>query len=306
MTLHAIVAALGGDLYQGGYRANVPAPGHSSNDRSISLLLSEGRVVVHGFGAADWRLMRDWLRECGLIDAGGRLLKGATSPPTPTATTGRPDLMTRGAVALGLWEGGVPLVRGSGSDLYLNCRCIEGGERALDLRHHPAAPISVYRMGGRTLPALMARISDGEGQLTAVELTYLDPNGRRAAGLRLSRKTVGHVPAGAAVRLAAVAPDMLVGEGVATTLSAIDRFQMPGWALMSAHNLAAWTPPPDVRSLLIAADRGRVGEAAAGALRQRLTSGGLAVRVLWPASPFGDWNEAAVAVARGERKEEGR
>ncbi|MFA4938877.1 hypothetical protein [Brevundimonas sp.] len=54
MTLHAIVAALGGDLYQSGLRANVPAPGHSPADRSVSLLLSQGRVIIHGFGAADW------------------------------------------------------------------------------------------------------------------------------------------------------------------------------------------------------------------------------------------------------------
>ena len=73
MTLHAIVAALGGDLYQGGQRANVPAPGHSADDRSISLLLAEGRVVIHGFGAAGWREVRDDLRRRGFIDADGRL-----------------------------------------------------------------------------------------------------------------------------------------------------------------------------------------------------------------------------------------
>lgn len=304
MTLHAIVAALGGDLHQGGCRANVPAPGHSSSDRSVSLLLSEGRVVIHGFGAADWRLMLDWLRECGLVDAGGRLLMDVTSTPMPAVV--RPDPMTRRDTALRLWEGGVPLAAGGISDHHLGHRCIDGGRRALSLRHHPAAPISVYRAGSRTRPALMARISDADGRLTAVELTYLEPNGRRAAGLRLSRKTVGHVPAGAAVRLAPAARDMLVGEGVATTLSAIDRFQLPGWALMSAHNLAAWTPPPGVRSVLVAADRGRVGEAAAATLRRRLTSGGLAVRVVWPDPPFGDWNDAVVAAARAERKEEGR
>ena len=55
MTLHAIVRAVGGDLYQGGARANIPAPGHSRRDRSISLLLSQGRLVVHGFGGAGWR-----------------------------------------------------------------------------------------------------------------------------------------------------------------------------------------------------------------------------------------------------------
>lgn len=68
MTLHAIVAAFGGDLYQGGWRANVPAPGHSADDRSVSLLLAEGRVIIHGFGAADWREMRDLLRSSGFID----------------------------------------------------------------------------------------------------------------------------------------------------------------------------------------------------------------------------------------------
>ena len=52
MSLHAIVRALGGDLYQGGHRASIPAPGHSAADRSVSLLLSHGRVIIHGFGAA--------------------------------------------------------------------------------------------------------------------------------------------------------------------------------------------------------------------------------------------------------------
>ena len=40
MTLHAIVAALGGDLYSGGTRASIPAPGHSGHDRSVSLWLT--------------------------------------------------------------------------------------------------------------------------------------------------------------------------------------------------------------------------------------------------------------------------
>ena len=66
--------------------------------------------------------------------------------------------------------------------------------------------------------------------------------------------------------LSPAAAEMVVGEGVFTTLSAIDRFRLPGWALMSANNLAAWTPPPEVRRVLIAADRGAVGEGAAARL----------------------------------------
>ena len=44
--LAAIVRALGGDLYAGGGRANVPGPGHSAADRSVSLMLSDGRSVL--------------------------------------------------------------------------------------------------------------------------------------------------------------------------------------------------------------------------------------------------------------------
>ncbi|WP_257819413.1 hypothetical protein [Phenylobacterium sp. J367] len=42
MSLKPIVQALGGDLYDRGLRANIPAPGHSAADRSVSLLLREG------------------------------------------------------------------------------------------------------------------------------------------------------------------------------------------------------------------------------------------------------------------------
>ncbi len=91
---------------------------------------------------------------------------------------------------------------------------------------------------------------------------------------------------------------MLIGEGVITTLSAIDRFRLPGWALMSANNLAAWTPPPELRRLLIAADRGAVGEGAAARLRDRLSAAGLEVRIAWPDPPFDDWNAVARSLAK--------
>ena len=76
MSLLPIVRALGGDLYAGGRRANIPAPGHSRADRSVSLVLSGGRVVAHSFGGADWREVLDDLRARGLIDAAGAPASG--------------------------------------------------------------------------------------------------------------------------------------------------------------------------------------------------------------------------------------
>ena len=296
MTLHGIVAALGGDLYQGGHRANVPAPGHSAADRSVSLMLADGRVVIHGFGAVDWRAVRDHLHRAGFIDREGRLTgAGHARPSAP-----KPDRRRRISTASRLWEGAVRLRPGDAASAHLRRRAVICGDAALDLRFHPAAPVAVYATGRRTRPALIALVSDADGRASAVELTYLEANGMQATALTLSRKTVGVVAPGAAVRLSPTAAEMLVGEGVITTLSAIDRFQLPGWALMSANNLAAWTPPPEVRRLLIAADRGAVGQDAADRLRRRLVGHGLEVRVSWPDAPFDDWN--AVAQDRQRRE----
>jgi hypothetical protein len=287
MSLRAIVRALGGDLYDGGRRANVPAPGHSPRDRSVSLLWTGTRLVAHGFGGADWRNVLDDLRARGLIDAGGRPSDVGTAEAAPALRS--PQL--RVAAAAALWAAGRPLER-TLAERHLRLRGVRRGAGTA-LRYHPAVPAAVYADAGPERPALLAAITEPAGALTAVEITYLDPNGRRARRPRTSRKTVGARPAGSAVRLDAPAEAMLVAEGVATTLSASERFALPGWALLAAANLAAWRAPAGVRRVLIAGDRGKAGEAAVAHLARRLEAEGLAVMVELPPPPFGDWNEAA-------------
>ena len=150
---------------------------------------------------------------------------------------------------------------------------------------------------------MIAAIRAPDDEMRAVEIAYLDPDGRAARRIRLPRKTVGSAPGGVAVRLSPLEAEMVVGEGVVTTLSAMARFDLPGWALLSAGNLARWSPPLGVRRVLIAGDRGRAGEGAAAALCTRLRSEGVAASIRLPPAPFGDWNEAEAAV---REKEEGR
>ncbi len=297
MTLHRIVSALGGDLYQDGHRANVPAPGHSAQDRSVSLLVSGERLVIHGFGGADWRVVRDHLLGLGLIDRLGRPVGG---PRFTCSGAPRPVRMTRIAMARRLWEEASPLSHGSLSHRHLLSRAILlSPDRLEGLRHHPAAPVSVFRTEGAKRPALVARISAPTGHLTAVELVYLEPNGRRADRLKVPRKTVGVLPSRSAVRLAPATDHLLVGEGVMTVLSASERFGVPAWALLSAHNLSTWSAPIGVRRVLIAADRGLVGESAAERLQRRLADDGIEASIALPPVAFDDWNSAAVGKGKG-------
>lgn len=290
MSLRTIVRALGGDLYDGGRRANIPAPGHSAEDRSVSLLWADGRVVIHSFGAADWREVRDFLRRQGLIGPGALGRPALATPP--------PSLEQRLSVARRIWAQAQPIA-GTLGERHLRLRRI--GRLLPDaLRFHPCLAIAVYRAESGARPALVARLDDPTAALTAIEATYLDAQGRRATDLRLSRKTVGLVPAGSAIRLDAPAAAMLAAEGVVSALSASERFGLPAWALGSARNLAAWSPPDGVRMVLIAADRGPPGELAADALQDRLRGAGVAACVMLPRAPFGDWNESAAAAPESQ------
>lgn len=302
--LHDIAAALGGDLHHGGRTASVPAPGHSRADRSVSLLLDQDRVVIHGFGSTGWREVRAHLVGLGLIDAAGRLT-GATTGVFGRAsvTPIRPPPRGRMAVAQMVWGGALPLAEGDLCLRYFRHRGLRLRSMPEDLRRHRAAPVSVFRPDSPTCPAMIAAIRAPDDEMRAVEIAYLDPDGRAARRIRLPRKTVGSAPGGVAVRLSPLEAEMVVGEGVVTTLSAMARFDLPGWALLTAGNLARWSPPLGVRRVLIAGDRGRAGEEAAAALYTRLRSKGVAASIRLPPAAFGDWNEAEAAV---REKEEGR
>ena len=287
MSLASIVRAIGGDLYAGGRCASVPGPGHGPQDRSVSLLLVGDRVVINTFAGEDWRQVAHHLRKLGLIGPAGQLLdhRSAGAP----AAVERPNPLARVGCARQLWDDARPLP-GTLSERHCRGRGVVGALSAA-LRHHPAVPAAVYQAAGVRRPALVAAIRAVDGELCGVEVTYLAPNGERAR-MRTPRKTVGACPAGAAVRLDPCGPSLLVGEGVFTTLSAGRRFGRPAWALLSVRNLVRWRPPPGVADVLVAGDRGAVGEAAMDALVGELKSQGVSAAGRLPPTPFADWNDA--------------
>ena len=300
--LRALARALRGEAYAGGRRALIPAPGHSTTDRSISLWLRDGRVLAHSFGHADWREVLDELRALGWIDEDNRLCGGG-APVAQTPDRDAPTRAERVGVARRLWERAGPITG-------TNAAARHGHRRGVDfrldvcgaLRTCEATPLAVYADRGPRLAALLAAVTGPDGELTAVEITYLTARGERSRRARPPRKIAGVIPAGSAVRFTPLSEAMLVAEGVFTTLAAMARFGLPGWALLSTSNLRRWRPPAGVRRLLIAADRGPDGESSAGTLRAAAAAVGVEAEIVLPPVGAGDWRD----VWEAERRKEGR
>ncbi len=295
MSLHNIVAKMGGDLWAGGGQANIPGPGHSAADRSVSLRIgTDGRLVVNTWGRTDWRDVLDDLRERGLIEENKRPV-GVGGQARTTFTEPVRDAAERLRVAKAIWAGGAPATARTLSWRHTQLRRIARRLPGSDvIRHATGTPLKAYDAACRSLhPALLVAICDREGAFTAVEITFLDPNARRSRRLKLSRKTVGPVTPGSAVRIDAIEDEMLVGEGFFSSLSGSERFNLPAWALLSTRNMRRFRPPAGVRRLVIAADRGKDGERSADILAGSAKALGLKVWIEYPPLPSRDWNEAA-------------
>jgi hypothetical protein len=297
MSLADLVKAVGGDLY-GPSRAMIPGPGHSPDDRSVSVLLDRsGRLIVSSWGRSSWQEVVDDLRRRGFIDEEKRLRGAGSSAGYHGGSDARELSAARKArVAALVWSAGQPAA-GTLSERHIRLRGVARPLPAFDaLRHALAAPLRAYDApDGRCHPAMLAALRDPAGGLTAVEITFLDRSGARTERLRLSRKIIGPIPPGSAVRIDPAAPEMLVGEGVFTTLSATERFDLPGWALLSTSRLRTWTPPSGVRAVLVAGDNGPAGRHSARFLVDRLRDAGLRAWAAFPSRGFGDFNDERLA-----------
>jgi putative DNA primase/helicase len=142
-------------------------------------------------------------------------------------------------------------------------------------------------------PALMAKFVSPDASSFTLHRTYLDAEGRKAALDDCRKLAPGKVPAGGAVRLAASAETMGVGEGIETCLSASIIWKVPVWACLTAGLLQKWQPPATAKNIIIFGDNDKTfaGQCAAFGLAYRLAGEGFAVEVRIPDEPGWDWND---------------
>jgi putative DNA primase/helicase len=90
-----------------------------------------------------------------------------------------------------------------------------------------------------------------------------------------------------------IAEELMVGEGIETTLSVIQETGRPGWAAGSAVMLRHLDLPKEVQSITILADGDDPGERAARAAAYRWTAEGRSVWIA-RAPPGKDFNDVLI------------
>jgi putative DNA primase/helicase len=128
--------------------------------------------------------------------------------------------------------------------------------------------------------ALIAAVTSGSRSLTAVQLTYLDPDTGAKAKTRIPKQTFGRLGNGA-VKLGASDKYGRLGlaEGIETALSATQITSIP-WATLGVARLGK-IALPDVKTLSVFADNGAVDEALRAAKTYKAT--GYKVFLSYPA-----------------------
>lgn len=203
------------------------------------------------------------------------------------------------ASARRLFAAGRPVL-GTTAATYLHRRGIARFGPAL--RFHPRVYLRGDHMASDQSchsPALLAKITDNQGNITGCARTYLDPTTGRIADLRNPKRILGQLH-GNAVRFwsGSKPADLIVGEGLENTLSigtALPEFNLASCLTATHHGL--FIPPSGIKRIWIARDNDVAGERAAQSLASKLGSSGIECRHLVP--KLGDFNEDLLASGKG-------
>jgi hypothetical protein len=142
------------------------------------------------------------------------------------------------------------------------------------------------------MPAMVGAVQNDD-LLVAVHLTFLTHEGRKSP-LEPSKMMRGPV-SGGAIKLLGEGRDLVVGEGIETSLSLYDVSLMRAgsrqvWAALSSSGMKSLRLPADPGTLWIGADGDRVGREAAQSLARRALALNWRVRISSAPEKL-DWND---------------
>ena len=187
-------------------------------------------------------------------------------------------------------------IAGTIVETYLRERGIVDLHGTDALRFHPRCYYRPDDGPTETWPALIAAVTDLDGQITGVHRTYLAPDGRGPSGtgkgkgpITCPKRAMGNL-LGHAVRFGVPGDVLAAGEGIETVLSL--RGVLPALPLaagLSAGHVSAMRFPAGLRVLYILRDADPAGDAVAETLTARAGAAGIEAHALSP--QLGDFND---------------
>lgn len=253
-------------------------------ERSPSFSVNDAKAIAHCFGCGWHGDAADFVAEltgCSLRAAAEQL--GAGQLPTLNRIApAYSDKCQTADAALRIWREAVPL-GGTPADAYFRSRAITcqlpETLRFARLRHPD----------GGTHPCLVALVTSPDNKFSGIQRTYLRAGGRKA-DVSTVKLSLGRI-AGAAIRLAPVAAELIVTGGIEDGLSARQMFGKAVWVAAGEGNMGKMILPPEVQSVIIGSDNDESGKLHASRAAQAFAEQGREVRILRPYARFKDLNE---------------
>jgi hypothetical protein len=228
---------LGGKV-SGDY-VDCPSPGRAADDRSMRVRIdSSTKFFVYSCDGPDGRAYAYVREKLGL------------GPPAPHRDYS--DLV------LQILSEAKPAA-GTLAETYLRRRAITLPAPPC-LRFHSL--LEHKETGSSFWPVMVAERTEVTGRVIALHRTYLKRDGSGKAPVKPERKDLGPMK-GTAIRLAPVADELLIGEGIETTLSYMQMSGRPGWAAGSTSAMKLLLLPARVKTVIILADGDAPGDEAA-------------------------------------------
>lgn len=275
MNAETIAKALGGRKAGGGWTARCPA--HDDHTPSLSIRDAEkNKVLVRCHAGCDQERVIAALRGRGLWAEKGPRSLSRVARWTHVEHKPDQDDATRSEVALAIWQSAKP-AQGTPVQTYLASRGIDLPPPDA-LRFHAG----LKHPSGGIWPAMVALVTSGaDGRPLAIHRTFLARDGGGKAPVEAQKMMLGPC-SGGAVRLADPGEVLMVGEGLETSIAAMQATGNPAWAALSTSGLRGLGLPEDVRDVIVLADGDAAGEAAARDCALRWKREGRRVRIARP------------------------
>lgn len=282
MKAQELTQALGGRWH--GRYGMACCPAHDDRTPSLCLADGEDRTLLHCHGGCDQQAVMAALRERGLWGNTGPSLYNTSREPDFQARQNAQIEASRQAVDT--WTEAKPVQDGDPVMRYLGTRGIIPTFPVPSIRYQAALK---YTHSNIHLPAMVCAVQAPDREVVAIHRTYLCPSGKGKAQVSQPRLALGPISRGA-VRLACARESLILVEGVEDALSLQQMTGQPCWALLGTAGFKNVVLPEGARTVILASDADRAGDAAANDGAGRLAGMGLTVLRLRP--PEGrDWND---------------